>query len=313
VSSAVRLTLAVPSPRADSETRSGRQTRAHERDDRDVMGPSHPSEDQHIRARARLPSPSAFRLTGPALQIHFVCNPSTGACAAKLRALLFEVSLQAGRPPQRPVPPQVENPAEWPPMAACAGCEKEETATTLTRACAGCGVSRCVVLSLLLPVAHGRRTEDRYCRCAVIAAGKSALKFGVPSSRSARSVRLVIGANTRLSAKRPRPSSTSVAGNEFIALSRPCMLHLALLRLWYSLQVRRYRELAELCNAYPEESAADRCELPHPDAVQSHRKLVKDINVISDIPATTSTKSTRTQLSRRARAQSVPGPSSSAR
>jgi hypothetical protein len=35
----------------------------------------------------------------PARQIHFVCNPSTGPCATKLRALLFEVSLQAGRPP----------------------------------------------------------------------------------------------------------------------------------------------------------------------------------------------------------------------
>jgi hypothetical protein len=102
----------------------------------------------YVRAHA-CPSPFAFRLTGRALQIHFVCNPSTGACAAKLRALLFEVSLQAGRPPQRPVPPQVENPAEWPPMAACAGCEKEETATTVTRACAGCGVSRCVVLAYL--------------------------------------------------------------------------------------------------------------------------------------------------------------------
>jgi hypothetical protein len=88
----------------------------------------------------------------PARQIHFVCNPSIGPCATKLRALLFEVSLQAGRPPQHPVPPQVENPAEWPPMAACAGCESEETARTLTRACAGYGVSRCVILSLLLPV-----------------------------------------------------------------------------------------------------------------------------------------------------------------
>jgi hypothetical protein len=218
------------------------------------MGTSYPSEDQHIRACARIRPSTRLppHRPRPHGQIHFVCNPSTGTCAAKLRALLFEVSLQAGRPPQRPVPPQVENPAEWPPMAACAGCEKEATATMLTRACAGCGVSRCDGLCLLLPVAHGRRTEDRYCRCVVIAAGKSALKFRMPSSRSVRSVRLVIGANTRLSAKRPRPSSTSVAGNELIALSRPCMLYLALLQSWTSLQVRRYRELTELCNTYPE-------------------------------------------------------------
>jgi hypothetical protein len=137
------------SPRADNEMRSVRQTRAHERDDRDVMGPSHPPKDQHLRACAGLPVALRLLPHRPALQIHFVCNPSTGPCAAKLRALLFEVSLQAGRPPQRPVPPQVENPAEWPPMAACAGCEKEETATTVTRACAGCGVSRCVVLAYL--------------------------------------------------------------------------------------------------------------------------------------------------------------------
>jgi hypothetical protein len=179
----------------------------------------------NIYVRARLPVALRLPPHRPALQIHFVCNPSIGACAAKLRALLFEVSLQAGRPPQRPVPPQVENPAEWPPMAACAGCEKEETATTLTRACAGCGVSRCVVLSRLLPVAHGRRTEDRYCRCAVIAARKSALKFRMRSSRSVRSVRLVIGANTRLSAKRPRPSSTSAAGDEIISPAFMIVIH----------------------------------------------------------------------------------------
>jgi hypothetical protein len=90
-----------------------------------------------------------FRLTAPARQIHFVCNPSIGSCATKLRALLFEVSLQAGRPPQRPIPPQVENQAEWPPMAACVGCAREETVTKPTRVCAGCRVSRCVVVSLL--------------------------------------------------------------------------------------------------------------------------------------------------------------------
>jgi hypothetical protein len=126
------------------------------------MGAPQLAQDQDLRAPV-LSLLRVFRLTTPrppSLNL----QPEHRVCATKLRALLFEVSLQTGRPPQRPVPPQVENPAQWPPMAACAGCEKEATATTLTRACAGCGVWRCVGLSLSLPVAHGRRTEDRYCR-----------------------------------------------------------------------------------------------------------------------------------------------------
>jgi hypothetical protein len=204
-----------------------RQARAHEREHCNVLSKSHPSKSRDLRAPAAPVSPTHPSFIPPALQVHFLYDPSTAPCARQLRKLLVDVALQSGRSPPRPIMPPFENPADWPPMASCVGCEKEEAAAGPTRPCAGCGVSRCAVVFLLLPVAHGWRIGDRYYRYVIVAARSHGLMCRTLSTRSARSVRLTIGANTRLSAKRRRPSSTSVAGNEVVALFRPCMLHLA--------------------------------------------------------------------------------------
>jgi hypothetical protein len=226
-SSAVRRSVCPCSLRSADLLPLSRQARAHEREHRHVLGTSHSSKSRDLRAPASPVSPTHPQLISPALQVHFLCDPSTGPCARQLRKLLVDVALQSGRPPPRPILPPFENPADWPPMAACVGCEKEETAARPTRACAGCGVSRCAAFCLLLPVAHGWCIGDRYCRYVIVAARSHGLMGRTLSTRSARSVRLIIGVNTRLSARHRRPSSTSVVGNEVVALFRPCMLHLA--------------------------------------------------------------------------------------
>jgi hypothetical protein len=82
------------SPPADNEMRAVRQTRAHERDDRDVMGPSHPSKDQHLRAHARLPVPRrlpphrlrrASRSTSSATRAPGPAPPSSARSCSKSR------------------------------------------------------------------------------------------------------------------------------------------------------------------------------------------------------------------------------------
>jgi hypothetical protein len=132
MSPAVRLWPGVPSPRADSETRSIRQARAHERADRDVMGPSHPSEDQHIRARAQMPVPLRLPPHRLCLPDPLCLQPEHWALPSQAPGVSFRGLFSSG-----------------PPAAAVReAIKKEATATTLTRACARCGVSRCVVRSL---------------------------------------------------------------------------------------------------------------------------------------------------------------------
>lgn len=50
------------------------------------------------------------------------------------------VAQMSGFPP-RPKPPP-EDPSEFPPMAACAGCQREETAEMQLKKCSGCNLTR---------------------------------------------------------------------------------------------------------------------------------------------------------------------------
>ncbi|KAH9925738.1 uncharacterized protein B0H18DRAFT_365383 [Fomitopsis serialis] len=76
------------------------------------------------------------------LYFHFVCDPSTGPCAAQLRSAHIQMASMTGRPPQPPGPR--ENPLDFPPMAVCAGCQREETVDVPTKKCSGCDLTRSV-------------------------------------------------------------------------------------------------------------------------------------------------------------------------
>jgi hypothetical protein len=88
----------------------------------------------------------------------------------------------------------------------------------------------------------------RYCRYVIVAARSHGLMCRTLSTRSARSVRLTIGANTRLSARRRRPSSTSVAGNELSRCSVPvCFILLfTIVELLASLELSGIERVVQL-------------------------------------------------------------------
>ncbi|KAH9925733.1 uncharacterized protein B0H18DRAFT_1007944 [Fomitopsis serialis] len=86
---------------------------------------------------------SACSNTPPFVQIwyHFVCDPRAGPCADALRAVQLLFARQTGSPTPRRLRWR-EDPLDFPPMAACAGCEREETADMPTLKCSGCDLTR---------------------------------------------------------------------------------------------------------------------------------------------------------------------------
>ncbi|TFY52430.1 hypothetical protein EVJ58_g10022 [Rhodofomes roseus] len=72
---------------------------------------------------------------------HFVCDPRSGPCADNLRIIQRQMARVNGLPtPRRPR--NREDPFEFPPMAACAGCEREETVDMPTLKCSNCDLTR---------------------------------------------------------------------------------------------------------------------------------------------------------------------------
>ena len=104
-----------------------------------------------------------------------------------------------GRPPQPPGPR--ENPLDFPPMAVCAGCQREETVDVPTKKCSGCDLTRSV---------------DDFVRVCCVSSTEYLLSGTAPLS-----ARRTTGASIRRSASRRRRSS-GCGRREWVLMLQGC-------------------------------------------------------------------------------------------
>lgn len=72
-----------------------------------------------------------------------VCNPGSEHMH-ELRTVQLNIAQETGFPPPSRPPPLQDDPLDFPPMGACAGCEREETADMPTMKCSACNLTRSV-------------------------------------------------------------------------------------------------------------------------------------------------------------------------